>query len=130
MPVRRAGRLAELFDNNARWFGGKIIQRVLNNLQYVYVGCGSPRTLAAMVMRFLRWNPENYWQVWLLFVAPSGVLWLIIWSAFGKPPAGLVLGGIITLGYGAGGSYRLGRRRDASTAAEWASTRRRPPPTP
>jgi len=84
----------------------------------------------AIVTRFLRWNPKNYWQMWLLGAAPVGVVWLISWSAVGKPLAGLVLGGIITLVYGAGGSYRLGRRRDASTVAEWASTRRLPPPKP
>jgi hypothetical protein len=83
----------------------------------------------ANIGRLFRWAPKNYWQVWLTAGA-VGVIWLIIWSARRELMAGVVFGGIITLAGGAAGSYRLGRRRDAATVAEWTSIRRLPPPKP
>jgi hypothetical protein len=83
----------------------------------------------ASVRRLFRWEPKNHWQVWLA-AAAVGVVWFIIWSVRGELPSGMVFGGIITLGGGAAWSYRLGRRRDATTIAEWTSIRRLPPPKP
>ena len=81
------------------------------------------------VRRLFQWEPINYWQVWLT-PAAVGVIWLITWSVRGELFAGVVFGGIITLAGGAAGSYRLGRRKDAATIAEWTSIRRLPPPKP
>ena len=83
----------------------------------------------ANIRRLFRWEPKNYSQVWLT-AAAVGVIWFIIWSARRELMAGVVFGGIITLAGGAAGSYRLGRRRDATTVAEWTSIRRLPPPKP
>jgi hypothetical protein len=83
----------------------------------------------ANVRRLFRWEPKNHRQVWLP-AAAVGVIWFIIWSARGELLAGVVFGGVITLAGGAAGSYRLGRRGDAATVAEWTSTRRLPPPRP
>jgi hypothetical protein len=80
-------------------------------------------------MRPFRWEPKAYWQVWLT-AAAVGVISLIPWSVHGEPVAGAVFGGFITLASGAAGSYRLGRRTDASTIAQWTATRRLPPPRP
>ena len=92
-------------------------------------GVGHRGRWLAAVTRLFRWEPKNYWQVWLT-AAAAGVIWFIIWSARGELLAVTVFGGILTLASGAAGSYRLGRRKDASTAAEWAATRRLPPPRP
>lgn len=81
----------------------------------------------AKVRRLSRWQPKNYWQVWLS-AAVVGVIWFIIWSTRGELLAGAVLGSIMTLAGGGAGCYRLGRRRDAATVAEWTSIRRLQPP--
>lgn len=79
-----------------------------------------------MVMRYLRWEPKNYWQVWLT-AAISGVTCFIIWSVRDELSIGVAVGVIMTLVLGAAGSYRLDRRTDANTVAEWSSTRRLTP---
>jgi hypothetical protein len=83
----------------------------------------------AEVRQLFRWQPKSYWQVWLT-AAAVGVIWFIIWSLRGELLAGVVFGGIITLAGGGAGSYRLGRRKDADTVAEWTSVRRLPPSKP
>ena len=60
----------------------------------------------ASVRRLFRWQPKNYWQVWLT-AAAVGVIWFVIWSVRGELLAGMVFGGIIALAGGAAGSYRL-----------------------
>ena len=83
----------------------------------------------ASIRRLFRWEPKSYWQVWLS-AAAAGVIWFIAWSARGELLVAVVCAGIITLAGGAAGSWRLGRRRDAITVAEWTSSRRVPPPGP
>ena len=82
-------------------------------------------------MRFLRWNPANYRQVWLICALPLFLAGLIgDWMILGQPLTGLVLGSITAIASGAVQSYRLGQRRDADTTAEWTSARRAGAPRP
>jgi hypothetical protein len=68
------------------------------------------------VRRVLRWllhKPETYWQVWLIDAAGFGLVWLIIWAAFGKPLIGLLIAVIAVIARGSVQSYRLDRRRNS-----------------
>jgi len=88
------------------------------------------RSIGAL-KRFFRWNPVNYWQVLLICALPLLLVWLIgYWVFLGKPLIGLVPGSITAIVSGAAQSYRLGKRRDAATTAEWTSGRHVAPPEP
>jgi hypothetical protein len=82
------------------------------------------------IPRFLRWDPVNYWQVWLICALPLFLIWFIGWAIFGKSLVGLALGSINALVAGAAQSYRLSIRRDAATTAERAPARPVSPPEP
>lgn len=80
--------------------------------------------------RFVRWNPVNHWQVWLICAAPLFLVWFAgYWVWLGQPLIGLVFGSIIAIVSGAVQSYRLGQRRDAATTAEWTPARHVTPPS-
>ena len=79
----------------------------------------------------MRWNPVNYWQIWLFCALPLFLAWLIsYWVFLSKPLVGLVIGIIVALASGAIQSYKLGQRQDAATTAEWTVGRRLKPPGP
>jgi hypothetical protein len=65
------------------------------------------------VLRWLLYKPETYWQVWLIDAAGFGLVWLLIWVAFGKPVVGLVSAVIALILRGSVQSYRLDRRRNS-----------------
>jgi hypothetical protein len=87
------------------------------------------------IIRIIRWKPASYGQVWIMFApfVASGVL-------VGGLVAGLIGGGFAVdrflpslpaaavsfVGCGVIESYRLGRRRDASTYPEWLAARGQP----
>jgi hypothetical protein len=76
------------------------------------------------VRRVLRWKPENYWQVWLIHAAGCGLVSFVFLAVFGNPIVGLGAGVLVLVTEGLIESYRLDRRRDASTVAEWTSAGR------
>lgn len=65
------------------------------------------------IKRALLWNPENYWQVWLIFALPIGLAWLIPWCVAGKPLFGIALGAVNAVLNGGIQSLKLKNRRDA-----------------
>jgi len=77
------------------------------------------------VRRVLRRKPENYWQVWLIHAVGCGLISFIFLAVSGNPLVGLAVGVLVLVISGAIESYRLDRRRDASTVAEWTSAGRR-----
>jgi hypothetical protein len=82
------------------------------------------------IKRFLRWQPVNYWQVWLIAM-PLFLVWFIgSWCVLREPLIGLAFGSIAAIANGAVQSYRLGKRRDAAATAEWTPARHLPPPEP
>ena len=96
-----------------------------------FVGSPDHRTrYLSAIPRFLRWDPVNYWQVWLIGALPLFLIWFIGWAIFGKSLLGLVLGSFSALVTGAAQSYRLSLRRDAATTAERASPHHESPPGP
>jgi len=88
---------------------------------------GRRRSLAA-VWRLLRWQPATHPQIWSFAVA-SALAVIAVGALFShqRALAGVVAGGaVLTIATGSAGSYRLSRRRDATTYADWLATR--PPP--
>jgi hypothetical protein len=77
------------------------------------------------VRRVLRWKPENYGQVWLIHAVGCGLISFVFLAVSGNPLVGLAVGVLVLVTSGTVGSYRLDRRRDASTVAEWTSAGRR-----
>ena len=73
-------------------------------------GTGHRGRWLASIRQLPRWEPKNYWQVWLS-AAAVGVIWFITWSARGELLVGVVCAGIITL---AGG----GRRESPAGSAQ------------
>jgi hypothetical protein len=85
---------------------------------------GRRRSLAA-VWRLLRWQPATHPQIWSFAVA-SALAVIAVGSLFSHQHAlaGVVAGGaVLTIATGSAGSYRLSRRRDATTHADWLATR-------
>ena len=73
------------------------------------------------VRRVLRWKSGSYWQVWLIDAACCGLVVFVIVAFFESLIVGLVAGVLVLIARGAVQSYRLDRRRDASTVSEWTS---------
>jgi hypothetical protein len=85
---------------------------------------GRHRWLAA-VWRLLRWQPATHPQIWSFAVA-SALAVIAVGCLFSHQHAlaGVVAGGgFLTIATGSAGSYRLSRRRDATTYADWLATR-------
>jgi hypothetical protein len=79
------------------------------------------------IVRIARWQPENHRQVWLIsapFVASGALVGGLVAAlthggfAVGKFLFSLPFAGVLFVGRGAIQSYRLERRRDATTYSE------------
>ena len=86
----------------------------------------------SVIIRLVRWKPANYWQVWVMFapfvascVLVGGLVVGLIDGGFavGRFLPSLPVAALLFVGCGAIESYRLGRRRDAATYAEWLEAR-------
>ena len=64
-------------------------------------------------VRFFRWKPSTYAQVWLFAVLGFGVPGLIIWSVVGHNPlsSAIPYGAGVTFAGGLAQSWQLNRRR-------------------
>jgi hypothetical protein len=81
-----------------------------------------------VIVRIVRWKPADYRQVWLVFgpfVASGPLLGGLLAGlshgglGVGRFLVSLPMAVVMFAGSGAIESYRLGRRRDAATYAEW-----------
>lgn len=83
------------------------------------------RRFVARLTRVLRWQPSSHPQVWSL-TAGTGLMSAAAAMAGGRDPGAgvaVALAVVATLCAGGAGSYRLSRRRDAATVADWVASR-------